>query len=119
VWKNPSSSKPPKLNLSKEQLHSIRRLNDNPDIIVLKADKGNATVIMNTSDYDSKILDLLSSSTYKPLAKNPINTITNLVTKAIKSSSLDPNIQKCLIPHNPQTPRIYGQPKIHKKRHSS
>jgi hypothetical protein len=28
---------------------------------------------------------------------------------------LDPSIQKCLIPHNPQTPRIYGQPKIHKK----
>jgi hypothetical protein len=70
---------------------------------------------MNTYDYDSKLLDLLSSSTYKPLAKNPISTITNLVTKAIKSSSLDPNIQKRLIPHNPQTLRIYGKPKIHKK----
>jgi hypothetical protein len=38
-----------------------------------------------------------------------------LVTKAIKSSSLESNIQKHIIPHNPQPPRIYGQPKIHKK----
>jgi hypothetical protein len=38
-----------------------------------------------------------------------------MVTKSMKASSLDPNIQKHLIPHNPQTPRIYGQPKIHKK----
>jgi len=104
-------SKPPKLNLTKEQLHSIRRLNDNLDIIVLKADKGNAMVIMNTSNYDSKLLDLISSSAYKPLTKNPINAITSLVTKAIKSSSLAHNILKCFIPHNPQTPRIYGKPK--------
>jgi hypothetical protein len=54
-------------------------------------------------------------STYKTLAKNLINSITSLVTKTIKSSSLDPNIQKYLIPHNPKTLRIYGQPKIHKK----
>jgi hypothetical protein len=65
-------------------------------------DKGNTTVIMNTLDYESKLQDLLSSSFYKPLAKNPLNTITSLVTQAIKSSSLDPNIQKQLIPHNPK-----------------
>jgi hypothetical protein len=93
----------------------LLKIYNNHDIIILKVDKGNATVIMNTSDYDAKILDLLSSSSYKPLAKNPLNTITNLVTKAIKASSLDPSIQKCLIPLNPTTPRIYGQPKIHKK----
>jgi hypothetical protein len=72
-------------------------------------------VIMNSYDYESKLFDLLSSSTYKTLAKNTINTITNIVTKAIKYSSLDPTIQKHLIPHNPQTPRIYEQPKFHKK----
>jgi hypothetical protein len=58
-------SKPPKPNLTKEQFDSIHHLNENPDILVLKVDKGNATVIMNSSDYESKLLDLLSSSTYK------------------------------------------------------
>jgi hypothetical protein len=31
------------------------------------------------------------------------------------ASSLDPIIQRHLIPLNPTTPKIYGQPKIHKK----
>jgi hypothetical protein len=70
---------------------------------------------MNTSNYEYKLLELLYSSSYNPLSKKPINNITNLVTKSIKSSSLDPNAKKCLLPHNPQTPRIYGKPKIHKK----
>jgi hypothetical protein len=108
-------SNPPKPNLTKEQFTSIHSLNDNPSILILKVDKGNATIIMNTVDYDAKMLDLLSSSTYKELHKNPINTITKLVTKSIKSSSLDLATQKRLLPHNPQIPRIYGQPKIHKK----
>jgi hypothetical protein len=70
-------------NLSKEEFDHICHLNDNPNIIILKEDKGNTAVIMNTSNYDSKLLDILSSSTYKPLIKNPINNITNLATKAI------------------------------------
>jgi hypothetical protein len=107
-------SKLPKPKLSKEEFHSIHNLNNNPNIIILKVDKGNATIINNTFDYESKMQDLLSSSLYKPLCKNPINDITNLVTKAIKSSFLDPSIQKRLISLNSQTPKIYGQPKIHK-----
>jgi hypothetical protein len=66
-------SKPPKPNLAKEKFQSIWCLNVNPNIIILKVDKGNASVIMNTSDYESKIYELLSSSSYKPLNKNPIN----------------------------------------------
>jgi hypothetical protein len=30
---------------------------------------------------------------------------------------LDPSIHKKLIPHNTQTPKIYGQSKIHTKKH--
>jgi hypothetical protein len=108
-------SKLPKPNLSKEEFQSICNLNDNPNIIILKFDKGNAILVMNTSNYEPRMHNLLYSFSYKPLSKNPINIITNLVTKAIKSSSLDPSVQKHLIYRNPQTPRIHGQPKIHKK----
>jgi hypothetical protein len=86
--------RPPKPNLTKDEFQSIRHLNNNLDIIILKYDKGNTTTIMNTTNYEYKLQDLLSSSSYKPLSKKPLNTITNLVTKAIKSSSLDPRIQK-------------------------
>jgi hypothetical protein len=59
---------------------------------------------MNTTNYESKLLNILSTSSYKPLTKNPIKIIINLVTKAIKSSYLDPDTQKHLNPHNLQTP---------------
>jgi hypothetical protein len=100
-------SKPPEPNLKKYEFQSICRVNDNPNIIVLKFNKGNATVIMNTSDYESKLQDLASSSS--------INLSLNVVTKAIKYSSLDPIIKKRFIPQNPQTTMIYGQPKFTKK----
>ena len=59
-------------------------------------------------------MDVISSYSYHPLPKNPLQAISNKVYKAIKSSSLDPATQKRLVPLNPITPRIYGQPKIHK-----
>lgn len=43
-----------------------------------------------------------------------LDSITLCVNKAIESSHIDATIQQHLIPHNPQTPEIYGQPKIHK-----
>jgi len=106
--------KHPKPNLSKEQVQYICHFNYNLDIIILKDDKRNATVVMNTYEYESKLIDLLSSFSYKPLSKNPINSITNLVTKSIKYSSLDPSVHKHLILHKTKTPNIYGKPKFHK-----
>jgi hypothetical protein len=108
-------SKPSKPNLTKEEFQFICLLNNNPNIIILKVNKGNTIVIMNSFDYHSKLYDLISSSFYKPLAKNFLSTITSLVSKTIQSSSSDPNIQKNRIPHNPTTPMFYGKPKIHKK----
>ena len=57
---------------------------------------------MNTDEYKSKLQYLMSSSFFEPTSKNPINAISRLVTKTIKSSSLDLLVQKRLIPHNPQ-----------------
>lgn len=85
-------AKPPKPNLSKDEALAIKRLNDNPHIIILKVDKGNSMVIMNTKDYESNPLDILSFSSYKILPKYPINSTTQCVTKAINSSSIDATI---------------------------
>ena len=64
---------------------------------------------------ETKLLDLHSSSSYKPHSSNPITNITNLVSKAIDCSSLDLIIKKHNLPCNLQPQKIYGQPKIHKK----
>ncbi len=57
----------PRSNLSKNQKDAVRNLRTDKSIHILKADKGNATVILNRTDYDEKILSLLNTPTYKEL----------------------------------------------------
>ena len=53
-------------NLSTEEKIAIKELRSNKDIVILKADKGNSTVIMNSEDYNAKISQLLDDdTTYK------------------------------------------------------
>jgi len=107
---------PPKSNLSKEELVALRSLNQNNDIVVLKSDKGWATVILNKADYRNKMLDHLhNSGSYKKLPKNPLKKISRNVVIAIKSCKSVCDLHHKLIESNPLTPRIYGIPKIHKK----
>lgn len=107
-------AKPPKRNVSKHEYLALKTLNSNPDMVVLKADKGGAIVITNKSDYIEKMPDHLNNSgCYRKLNKNPLNNISKKVCNLIKTSKIQDN--KNLIVNNPYTPRIYGAPKIHKE----
>ena len=67
-----SNAKPPQSNLTKDETESLQKLQGYDDIIVLSADKGNCTVVMDKRDYDSKLMVLLNdSATYKIVTKNP------------------------------------------------
>lgn len=54
--------KPPKNNLSYQEFQSLKKLKNNEEIVILAADKGNATVVMNTIDYKNKMSKLLEDS---------------------------------------------------------
>ena len=54
-------------NLTKNERMALRTLKENTHLTILPADKGNATVILNTTDYKLKIASLLEDSTYKKL----------------------------------------------------
>lgn len=95
---------------------TLRSLNQNNDIVVLKTDKGRVTVILNKVYYRSKMLDHLhNSGSYKKLPKNPLKKISRNVVLAIKSCKSVCDLHHKLIESNPLTPRIYGLPKIHKE----
>jgi hypothetical protein len=84
--------------------------------VILKADKGGATVLMNMDDYNKKMIEhLTKSGSYRKLDSNPIKRIIRQVKIAINNSNLDERTKKCLTPNNEITPRIYGLPKIHKE----
>ncbi|XP_020295119.1 uncharacterized protein LOC109860447 [Pseudomyrmex gracilis] len=104
-----NKSKLPTHNLTRSERCALKQVNQDRDII-LPADKGNTTVIMNKTDYDTKIQTLLTDSTYEKLKKDPTALLNTLTTNLIKKNNL-PNV---LIPRNAVPPRLYGLPKIHK-----
>ena len=46
---------------------AVRNLRADRSIHILKADKGNATVVLDRVEYDNKVLALLNTQTYKEL----------------------------------------------------
>ena len=94
---------------------ALKSLNQNKDIVVLKADKGGAAVILNRDDYRMKMLDhLQNSGSYKKLPNNPLKKISRVMALPIKSNSSVNSLCHKLTESSPITPRIYGLPKIHK-----
>ena len=70
-------------------------LNKDENILIIPAGrKGKATVVMNTTDYDYTIKELLDPSTYKKLTKDPTQTIIKNVNSQIKQSTIPENINK-------------------------
>ena len=112
----------PKDNLSKNERKSLKQLKDREDIIITKADKGGAVVILNTEDYIKEAnRQLNDESAYKQLNDDPteshtekvINTINNLKEQNLLSDST----AKKLIPDHVKTPNFYLLPKVHKENH--
>ena len=109
-------AKPPISNISKEECTALKNLRINENLVILREDKGGATVLLDQNDYNTKMIEHLSQSgSYRKLPSNPIKNIIKDVKKAINNSKLDERTKKRLNPQNEITPRIYNLPKIHKK----
>ena len=81
------SAKPPKSNLTKDEEIALQQLKSDPTIKILKADKGNSTVVMDSSTYDVKVKDLLNNdSVYKQLPGKPnsLNAVVQRVNKFVR-----------------------------------
>ena len=114
-----SNAKPPQSNLTKDETESLKKLQGYDDIIVLSADKGNCTVVMDKSDYESKLMVLLNdSATYKIVTKNPNSAIekrlNNFIRRLCEGKKICSDLFKLLRSCDSVLPRIYGLPKIHK-----
>ncbi len=71
--------------LTKQERNAIKDLKNDDDIIILPADKGRMTVIMNKSDYIDKAETLLKeANTYQPLDTDPSKTTMNNINKKLK-----------------------------------
>ncbi|XP_044754436.1 uncharacterized protein LOC123313562 [Coccinella septempunctata] len=110
---------PVKSPMNKWYMEAKKFLRENQDIIVLNSDKGSVTVIMERSDYENKIQTILDSKDFKLLPRDPTTTIQNACNKFIQKLS-DKNYitkeqAKEMKTYNSVSPRIYGNPKVHKQ----
>ena len=102
----------------KKKESSLKSLQQNKNIIILRADKGRATVALDKEDYIKKCNDHLTSRPYTKLKKEPVSSIVSKVTKKLIELRDNMLIEQQeyfkLKPTGKQPPRFYGLPKIHK-----
>ena len=70
-----NSAKPLQRNITREKEKALKELKKDENIVILKANKENPAVVMNATEYNDKINNLLSNSfVYSKLSKksNPI-----------------------------------------------
>jgi hypothetical protein len=119
VVKALKSAHPPKSNISKEERLALKSLREDKNIEILPADKGCATVVLNKSEYTTKMDTLVNDvSTYKSIKKDPTDKYRAQLVKILNQwrseETIPDNLCRFLKPTGGVPPRIYGLPKIHK-----
>ena len=98
------------------------RLSNNRDIIIKPADKGGATVILNTTDYLQEAKRQLDNDTYykrieEDCTSGHEQTINHCIYDLVKNGEIQHDVAKLLKPAQSRTPIFYMLPKIHKINH--
>ncbi|XP_044766438.1 uncharacterized protein LOC123322556 [Coccinella septempunctata] len=107
-------------NYTTERLFNVTKsfLRDNEELIVLNSDKGSVTVIMEKQDYVQKMLAIINSNSFKELPMDPTQKIQTKCNKFVSLLETHKVITRekarQMRTYNSNTPKIYGNPKIHK-----
>lgn len=98
---------------------AIKDLQKDTDIVILPANKGNVTVVMDRTEYVKKMNDLLEDETYIRLKNAPTFRVESKVNQALKTLEnkglISNKERKSLSPQCSTSPQIYGLPKVHKE----
>ncbi|CAF1451867.1 unnamed protein product [Adineta steineri] len=109
-----------KLPVNKKLQQTLKNLSKDKNIYITKADKGNAIVIMDKSEYINKMnLIINDKKTFQLLEKDPTLQQEDKLIRKLKSLKdsgfiTETQFKQCR-PVGSQPARIYGLPKIHKK----
>ena len=74
----------PASNLDRGMSKALKDLRKDDSIVILPADKGNATVVLDRTKYEKKMNKLLEDETYKTLSKDPTSKVESRISKALK-----------------------------------
>ena len=80
-------AKPAWCNLPLADLWALKELKKDESFVILPADKGSSTVVMNTMDYQRKINEILELGTYRKLRKDPMVVVLKRTDFLVERSS--------------------------------
>ena len=108
-----SKARPPPMNMLPQECHAIKNLQKDDSIVVLPADKGRATVVMDVVEYYQKMNSLLTDSkTYKKLTKEPTPSLERMMNEMLlqlkKSRSITSSLDDKLRCSAGHLPLLYG-----------
>ena len=97
---------------------ALKSLKEDRSVMILPADKGRASVLLDADNYHNKMTSLIESGPYRTVNKDPTDRLCRKLTDKLlvlkRNGSLDEKTYRKLRPQHKQPPRIYGLPKIHK-----
>ena len=100
-----------------QNLKNIKNKLKNNNGIILKADKGNTTVIMDRDTYTEKTYTFINNNNIKRIIEDPTEKFHTDMNKAISNcvNLFDYGTRLHIKQINPQAPVMTGLPKIHKE----
>ena len=87
----------PPSNLSPDEKRALKSLRKRDGVVILPADKGRATVIMDRCDYDEKMNRMIKEGdTYKELSRDPVQSVERkmnaMLLRMKKQGSIQPEL---------------------------
>ena len=70
---------------SKKERQAVEALKNDKEIVIVRADKGNTTVIMNTTDYEQKASEILNNSPFKKTRKDPSKRTARILNSKLNN----------------------------------
>ena len=109
-----------KINITNRENAALKRLSENTEIVIKKADKGGATVVCSKEWYEKEAYSQLNDTNYyKKVDQDDTQKHEEIIKdklKELKEAKLLTNkLHKQLEPIDSRTPEFYLFPKIHKK----
>ena len=92
-------------NITEEESKGLRSLREKEDIVIIPADKGNATVVMDSTDYTSKALAIVQNHPFERVKRCPARKIEDTVNKFLwnlfqQEGSRSLFTTNCMPPHS-------------------
>ena len=86
VSKSLTTARPPKSNVSRQQKDALTTLKKDDSIVILLADKGNATEVLDRATYEEKMMSIVNDSTfYHRLKRDPTTRVESRVSEHIRN----------------------------------